>query len=166
MTGCFYVNVNWDCTYPNMSTNSRLWNTRSVDTGYGVHLYSNSFYYLMQTRVFLTARHAIEANKYIILIGFKYCKRSTYRYVWTNIELLFTRNGKLVTHTYCVDCKIISNTLSITLTIEIKKCYKRGNFLLHKTVLIVRKTIMSRITTTSTFYLLFKQITILVLSSL
>ena len=76
MTGCFYVNVNWDYTYLNMSKNSRLWNTRSVDACYGVHLYLNSFYYLMQTRVFLTARQALEANKYIILIGFKYCKRS------------------------------------------------------------------------------------------
>ena len=75
MTGCFYVNVNWDCTYLNMSKNSRLWNTRSVYACYGLHLYLNSFYYLMQTRVFLTARQALEANKYIILIGFKYCKR-------------------------------------------------------------------------------------------
>lgn len=83
LTGCFYVNVNWDCTYLNMSKNSRLWNTRSVDACYGVHLYLNSFYYLMQTRVCLTARQAIEANKYTILISFKYSKRS----IWLPLHL-------------------------------------------------------------------------------
>jgi len=97
MTGCLYVNVNWDCTYLNMTKNSTLWNTRSVDACYGVHLYLNSFYYLMQTRVFLTARQALEANKYIILIGFKYCKRrmqfwlclttTTFGYIQTNLAI-------------------------------------------------------------------------------